>query len=66
MSNTEIIRRQIAGDEAHRPPVGAPPGTLVADPNAHETRMLVIDYGPEHFEQREISECTDLKPYIEK
>ncbi|MBX3460883.1 MAG: magnesium/cobalt transporter CorA [Planctomycetes bacterium] len=66
MSNTEIIRRQIAGDEAHRPPVGAPPGTLVADPNAHETRMLVIDYGPEHFEQREISECSDLKPYIEK
>lgn len=66
MSSTEIIRRQIAGDEAHRPPVGAPPGTLVSDPGSHETRLLLIDYGPEHLDERELSECTQLRPYIEK
>ncbi|MCC7508430.1 MAG: magnesium/cobalt transporter CorA [Planctomycetes bacterium] len=65
-SNTEILRKSNVGDEAHRPPVGASPGTLVAAADAHDTRMMVIDFSPSHCDLSEVTDPAQLKPYIDK
>jgi magnesium transporter len=63
---TEIIRVQTEEGEDHRAPVGAVPGTLVGDKDAHPTRMTVLDYGPDHVDQIEITDVSQLQPYIDK
>jgi magnesium transporter len=66
MTNGEILKTALPEDESHRPPVGAAPGAMVADANAAPTRMLVIDYGPDHFEQHEIADPSHLRPHMDK
>ncbi len=63
---TEIVRVDADDDEAHRPPVGAVPGTLVRDEGAHPTRITVLDYSQDHVEQAEITDVGQLQPYIDK
>ncbi|MCA8912144.1 MAG: hypothetical protein KDB82_10595, partial [Planctomycetes bacterium] len=59
--------RHAASDESdRRAPIGSVPGTIVEDEDALPTRMLVVDYGPEHIEEREITDPWDLKKYIDK
>jgi magnesium transporter len=66
MTNTEILKANVPPEGSHRPPVGAVPGSLVADTNASPTRMMVIDYGPDHFDQCEITDPSHLQPFIDK
>lgn len=61
--NTEILRRK---PEEPNAGVGAPPGTLVVDANAAETRLLVVDYSAENHEEREIKDPAELRAYIDR
>ena len=61
------MRAHAHSDESdRRPPVGSVPGTIVEDDDALPTRMLVVDYGPEHVEEMEITDPFDLKRFIDK
>ena len=66
MSNGEILPIAVEDDDDHRPPVGAVPGSLVADTNASPTRITVIDYGPDHCDQCELNDPSELRPYMDK
>jgi magnesium transporter len=55
-----------SGDSDRRPPVGAVPGTLVEDPDAHPTRLLLMDFGPHHLDEREITGASELQAYVDK
>lgn len=65
---TEILHRNVPGDsdEAHRPPPGAVPGTLIEVEGAQPTRITVVDYGPGHHEVRELADPAEIRPYIDK
>jgi magnesium transporter len=63
--HTERMHRE-GPDGELRPPVGALPGTLVENPDALPTRMLVLDFDSEHIEEVEISDPYDLKKYIDR
>ncbi|MCZ7608130.1 MAG: magnesium/cobalt transporter CorA [Planctomycetota bacterium] len=63
--HTERLRRE-GPDGELRPPVGALPGTLVENPDALPTRMLVVDFDSEHIEEAEIRDPFDLKKYIDR
>lgn len=66
-SESGIRRAHAQSDESdRRAPVGSAPGTIVEDEDALPTRMLVIDYGPEHIEESEVENPFDLKRYIDK
>jgi magnesium transporter len=65
-SETEILKKPIEEGADHRAPVGAAPGTLVGDINAHPTRVFAIDYGPSHYEHFEITDPAQLKACIDK
>lgn len=49
-----------------RPPVGAVPGTLVPDEDAFPTVIRLLDYGPDHVEERELHDLDALEPYLNK
>jgi len=49
----------------HGPP-GSSPGTLAINDKAKKPVLKVIDYGPEHFEERELAAPGDIAPYMEK
>ena len=49
------------GKRYHRP--GTAPGTQREIPGAGPVRVSVIDYGPEHFEEKRISKIEDVFPY---
>ena len=49
-----------------RPPVGAVPGALVEDEDAFPTQIRLLDFGPDHVEEREINELSELDPYLSK
>ena len=66
MANNEIIPARVPEDEDHRPPVGAAPGSMVADANASDTHITVIDYGPTHCDQVQIHDLNDLRAYMDK
>ncbi|MCB9895827.1 MAG: magnesium/cobalt transporter CorA [Planctomycetes bacterium] len=66
MGEQTEMRRREADESDRRAPVGSVPGTLVEDESAQPTRMLVVDYGPEHVEEIEIQDPYDLKKYIDK
>jgi magnesium transporter len=65
---TEILHRKVPddADDAHRPPPGAVPGTLIEVEDAQPTRITIVDYGPEHHEVRELTDPTEIRPYIDK
>jgi magnesium transporter len=45
------------------PPPGARPGALALAESALPTRISLIDYGPNHFEEREITDVESLAGY---
>jgi magnesium transporter len=56
-------RRMKIGSRYHPP--GTAPGTLRApdDPSAGPVRVTVIDYGPDHLDEKEIKSVEELAPY---
>jgi len=49
---------------SHRPPMYAPPGTLVVDPTAAKPTIRVISYGPDHYLDRSVTDPGDLLPLL--
>jgi magnesium transporter len=58
-------RRVPWGKRYHTP--GTAPGTLRApeQPRTDRVRMTVIDYGPDHFEEKDVQHVEDLAPYCD-
>ncbi|HEY7214863.1 MAG TPA: magnesium/cobalt transporter CorA [Thermoanaerobaculia bacterium] len=54
-------RKMQVGQRYHKP--GTAPGTLREIPGAGPVRVSVIDYGPEHLEEKRISKIEDVFPY---
>jgi len=56
-------RKMQVGTRYHTP--GTAPGTLraVETPGAKPARVTVIDYGPDHFEEKRIAKIEDVFPY---
>lgn len=48
-----------------RTPVGASPGTLVADPSSAPTSLTCFRYGPDFFEEHRDAEAGDLKAWAD-
>ena len=46
--------------------IGAPPGVVVADPDAAQPVIHVMDYDSDTLQDEAITNVADLKPYIEK
>ena len=46
--------------------LGAPPGTLVADPQARPPRVHIIAYGPESCHEEDIEDPQAIRPFIEQ
>jgi magnesium transporter len=46
-----------------KPPPGARPGTLAISEGASKPTILLIDYGPNHFEERTITDVETLAAY---
>lgn len=61
--NTEILRRNPDQPNAG---VGAPPGTLVVDSSAADTRLLVVDFSAATHEERELADPGALRQYIDR
>lgn len=55
------MSRRRARKRYHRP--GTAPGTLVAVEGAAQVRVTVLDYGPEHFEEKTVTRAHDLLQY---
>ena len=49
-----------------RAPPGAPPGTLIADPEAAPSHVRVMSYGPHELREKEAEEPSSLPGYLEK
>lgn len=49
----------------HTPP-GARPGTLMIDEASPRPIFMLFDYGPDHVEERELSDPSEVVPYLEK
>lgn len=65
MDEAPIAHESETGDDSERrPPVGAVPGTLVEDEHAHPTVIRLFDYGPDHLDEREIDDVTEIEPLI--
>lgn len=47
-----------------RSPPGAPPGTLIADPQAGPSRVRVVGYGPDRTESADIDRAAQLEEWI--
>jgi magnesium transporter len=43
---------------------GASPGTLVGDPQAEKSRVRVIGFGPERFEEREVTDLSEIPRFV--
>jgi magnesium transporter len=58
-------RRVPWGKRYHTP--GTEPGTLrpLEKPRTDKVRMTVIDYGPDHFEEKDVQNVEDLAPYCD-
>lgn len=50
----------------HRVPPGAPPGTLIVDPNAPKPVLTVIAYGPDGFVEKRPQNLETLKDDLER
>jgi magnesium transporter len=63
---TTAARRPPFGKRYHTP--GTAPGTLrpLENPRTQGVRMTVIDYGPDHFEEKTVERVEDLAPYRDK
>lgn len=60
-------RRRMSGPRfRHRTAPGAPPGTLVPDPQAQPAQMHIIGFGPEAFEEQVTGKPEDIAPYLHK
>lgn len=53
-----------SGDSDRRPPVGAVPGTLVEDEDAHPTQIRLLDFSADHVDEREITDLNELDKYL--
>ena len=49
-----------------RAPAGAPPGTLVVDPQAVQPRVRVTGYDPQRLEAADISQAAQITPWLER
>jgi magnesium transporter len=54
-------RRRKTGKRFHKP--GTAPGTLVALEGAAQVRVTVLDFGPDHLEEKTVARAADLLPY---
>jgi magnesium transporter len=45
---------------------GAPPGTLVPDPQAPRGDITLLAYGPEGYEERRITKLADITPAVDR
>ena len=60
-------RNRHVGKRYHKP--GTSPGTLLpvqTAPGAGPPKVTVIDYGPEHFEERQVSKIEEVFPYRDR
>ncbi len=56
----QLVRRKASRIHRRRTPPGAPPGTLIADPEAPPPQIHVFAYGPEQFHEQEITDLRQL------
>lgn len=68
MTASRYKRKRSKHQIAHkrRTPAGAPPGTLIVDPSANKSKLQVIGYGPDEFEELEVSKAKDIGPLMER
>lgn len=45
---------------------GASPGTLMINSDSLKPVIKLFDYGPEHLEERELSDLSEIAPYLDK
>jgi magnesium transporter len=46
-------------------PPGAPPGTILADPQAQETAIHMIGYGPQGFRESDVEDPGEIRAFLE-
>src|SRR5215470_16228837 len=51
---------------ARRTPPGAPPGTLIPDPEAPQPVIRVIAYGPGAFTEQEVSSPQQVRDFLSR
>ena len=51
---------------SRRAPIGAAPGTLIADPQALEPIIDVVAYGPDELQEQRLSSPNEANAYLEK
>ncbi|WP_287199861.1 hypothetical protein [Mesorhizobium sp.] len=62
MANAETIKKR-ASVTARRPPVGASPGTLIADPAARRSELRLTLMSPDTFETIENASIDDVNAH---
>jgi len=50
----------------HRPPPGAAPGTLIADPDSPAPVLRVIAYGPEAIHEAQCAQASEVRSYLDR
>tara|TARA_R110002110_G_scaffold286415_1_gene500683 strand:- start:255 stop:1400 length:1146 start_codon:yes stop_codon:yes gene_type:complete len=61
MVEVSKTKRLISGNQPRRTPPGAPPGTIVVDPNAPKTRISAIAYESDTLEERTEITLSDMR-----
>lgn len=59
-------RRQRPAAFRRRTEPGAPPGTLVPDPNAPQAQIQVLAYGPDAYEERPLPDLKEVPALLER
>ncbi|CAG0926454.1 Cobalt/magnesium transport protein CorA [Planctomycetaceae bacterium] len=57
-------RRKHETEFRRRSAPGAAPGTVLADPEAPKSVIRLLAYGPDRFEERNLSSIDEIKPYL--
>jgi magnesium transporter len=60
------VEGESSSESDRRPSVGAVPGTLVVDEDAHPTQIRLLDFGPEYVEEHDVSDLDQLDAFIQK
>ena len=65
MSGTKSNKHRLPHFRRRKATVGAPPGSLIIDPEAPKPEMHVIAYDKDRFVDRDIAEVSAIKPLLE-
>lgn len=58
-------RRRSREKVKRRAPIGAPPGTMIADPTAHRPEVRIMAYGPDGVVERTLERAEQIREFIE-